>query len=447
MSTETAIRVKRAEKFKPLYELPPGTNIVICIGGRGGMKTYEVSKYAAFQATIKKRRIAVLRDERETIRESILNEIFLRYDTANQHGHFNGLYEKNERGIRDLTTGEMLVFTKGFRASSTQKTANLKSISDVDIAIIEEAEDIRDPIKFNTFADSIRKEDSLIIVVLNTPDINHWLIKRYFTTEQVKDGYYRIIPKEIPGFVCIQTSYLDNPHLPEHIVRQYTDYGNPESHLYDEHYYLTAILGYASTGRRGQILTKAKPISLKDYLALPYREIYGQDFGTASPAGLVGVKIHRNQVFARELNYKPLDTLEIAKLYCRLGFDRSDKIVADSAEPKTIAKLRNGYRGSELADEVFEQYPELSNGFRVVGARKGSDSVEYGIGLLKSMELHIVEESTNFWNEVHNYVYDQDKNGNYTNDPIDDFNHLIDPLRYVVMDAKQGGGGPSDVPG
>ena len=137
----------------------------------------------------------------------------------------------------------------------------------------------------------------------------------------------------------------------------------------------------------------------------------------------------------------------MAKLYCRLGFTKADKIVADSAEPKTIAKLRNGYRGSELADEVFDAYPGLSTGFHVVAARKGTDSVEYSLGILKSMELFIVEESKDFWDEIHSYVYDQDKNGNYTSDPIDDFNHLIDPLRYVVMDAKQGARGPSDVPG
>lgn len=430
------VSIKCNEIFKPLYNLPKGTNIVICIGGRGGAKTYEVSKFAAYSSTIKKKRVAVLRDERETIRESILNEIFLRYDTANQYGHFNGIYEKNERGIRDLQTNEMLVFTKGFRASATNKTANLKSISDVDIAIIEEAEDIRDPVKFNTFADSIRKQGSMIIVVLNTPDINHWIVKRYFNLEQVKDGYYKIVPKKIEGFYCIQTSYKDNPHLPAHIVKQYEDYGNAKSHLFDEHYYLTAILGYASTGRRGQVITRAKPIKLSEYMALPYKEIYGQDFGTASPAGFIGVKIHRNTVYARQINYKPLTTLDIAKMYCQLKFNRADKIVADSAEPKTIAKLKTGYRGYELDEKEFLQYPGLSTGFNVVAAKKGTDSIEYSIGLLNAMNIFIVEESTDFWNEVHNYVYAQDKNGNYTNEPVDGFNHLIDPLRYVIMEEK-----------
>src|SRR5690349_5239646 len=171
----------------------------------------------------------------------------------------------------------MLVFTKGFRASDNTKKANLKSISNIDIAVVEEAEDIRDEEKFNTFADSIRKEGSLIIIILNTPDVQHWIIKRYFNLQQVEDGFYKITPKQIKGFLCIQTSFEDNPYLPAHIIENYNNYGNPESHLYNKYYYMTAIKGYASTGRKGQIFTKFKTIKLADYLKLPFKEYYGQD--------------------------------------------------------------------------------------------------------------------------------------------------------------------------
>jgi phage terminase large subunit len=408
----------------------------VAIGGRGGAKTYEVSKYAAYSSTIKKKRCVVLRDEHNLVRESILNEVLLRFDTANENGALATIYDRLDTGIKDKKSGEMLVFSKGFRASANNKKANLKSISDIDIAIVEEAEDIRDEEKFNTFADSIRKEGSLIIIILNTPDINHWIIKRYFNLVFVEDGFYDIVPKQIEGFLCIKTSYKDNPHLPPHIIRNYENYGNPASHLYNKFYYLTAILGYASTGRKGQVITKAKPIKLAEYLQLPFREVYGLDFGTASPAGIVGVKIDKNNVYARQLNYKPLNTLEIAKFFCSLKLTPVDLIVADSADPKSISKLRNGYQGHELAADEFLKYPGLAVGFNVKGARKGPDSIAHGIDLLDQMNLFIVEESTDFWTEIMSYVYDQDKNGNYTNDPIDDFNHLIDPLRYVVTERK-----------
>lgn len=433
------VRVKDAGPFRLLYNLPKGTNTIICIGGRGGRKTYEVSKYALKSACIDKKRIAVLRDEKETIRESILNEIFLRYDTANQYGHFDGIFEKNERGIRYLENGEMMVFTKGFRASSTQKTASLKSISDVDIAIIEEAEDIRDPVKFNTFADSIRKQNSIIIIVLNTPDINHWIVKRYFDLENIIDehgrgtGYFQLKPKSIKGFVCIQTNFKDNPFLPEHTIEKYESYGKSESSFYDPHYYYTAILGYASSGRRGQIFTKVNRLKLKDYIELPYKEYYGQDFGTNSPAGMVGVKFHKDNVYMRELNYKPMDLVGIGKMYCSLKLTNNDVIIADSAEPHSINKLRNGWKKEELKIEDTEVYPGLTKGFYVLGCVKGPGSVEAGIGLMKSLNLHVVEESVNFWNEIQNYIYAVDRNNNPLDEPIDEYNHLIDPSRYVIM--------------
>lgn len=55
----------------------------------------------------------------------------------------------------------------------------MKSVSNIDIAVIEEAEDLRDEDKFNTFSDSIRKEGSVIIIILNTPDVHHWIVKRF----------------------------------------------------------------------------------------------------------------------------------------------------------------------------------------------------------------------------------------------------------------------------
>jgi PBSX family phage terminase large subunit len=420
------------DDFKILYDLPRDTNIVICIGGRGGAKTYNVSQYVAVQATIKQKRCVILRDERELIRESILNEVLLRYDTANNDGYLDSRYERLSNGIKDKKTGEMLVFTKGFRASDLQKKANLKSISDIDLAIIEEAEDIRDVQKFNTFADSIRKEGSVIIIILNTPDINHWIIKRYFNLEQVEDGFYKIHPKLIKGFICIQTDYTKNPFLPQHIKDNYKGYGDINSHLYDPYYYKTAILGYASTGRKGQILTKVKPIKLADYMALPFKEYYGQDFGTAAPAGMIGVKFDKNNAYCRQINYMPMSVLSIAKLYCQLKLSSNDRIVVDYAEPEW-KKLRDGFLRKDLSQEDIDSYPQLLKGFNVFPCKKG---IDYGISLAKSMNIYAVEESKDLWNEILSRIYAQDKNGNYTNEPEPGYDHLQDPLLYVIVDQR-----------
>jgi PBSX family phage terminase large subunit len=434
INVKTPISPRTGEKpFLQLYHLPVDTNLVILIGGRGGMKTYEASKFVAMAACIKEKRCVILRDEKSLIRESILNEVLMRFDTANSNGALEKQFERLDTGLKNRVTNEMQVFTKGFRASAKEKKANLKSISNIDIAVIEEFEDIRDEEQFFTFSDSIRKEGALVILILNTPDINHFIIKRYFNLELVEDGFFKITPKVLPGFVCIQTGYLDNPHLPKNVIDRYTSYGDSDSNLYNRYYYMTAIQGFASTGRRGQILTKVKPIKLEEYLKLPFTEIYGQDFGTASPAGFVGVKFDKNNCYMREISYVGMNLLDLAKMYCQMGFTQREVIICDSAEPLTIGKLRAGWRRDEISETDAQLYPQLLKGFNVYGVVKAPGSIKAGLDTMDGINLFCVEESKNAWNEIYNYIYAQDMSGQYTGEPIDDFNHLIDPWRYVVQ--------------
>lgn len=421
------------------------------------MKSYEVSKFIAFSSTIKEKRCAILRDEQSKIRQSILNEILLRYDTANKNGQLDRVCRKLETGIKLNRTNNEVVFTMGFKASSNANTAGLKSVSDVDIAVIEEAEDIRDVHKYRKFADGIRKEGYLIVIVLNTADLQHWITKTYFEsvpitfedipepnysllkdviTEKDLEGYFKLTPRKRPGFICIQTSYKDNQWLPETKITEYENYGNPLDTTYDLHHYLTDILGFSSSGRKGQILKKVEKISLKEYLALPFKEIYGQDFGTASPAGLVGVKFNGKNSYCREINYLPMHVKEIGKLYCRLKFNDTDKIIADNAEPDTIEKLKNGWKSKELDGDEISLYPKLLKGFFIEGCDKGTGSVETGISQMLGMNLFAVTESLNLWNEINNWVYDTDKNGNPTDEPAPGFDHLIDGWRYVIKKYK-----------
>lgn len=435
------VEVEVHDKFKILYDPPEGTWIAICIGGRGGMKTYEVSKLAAVKSTSEKKRCVVLRDEHSLIKESILNEIWERYETANGEWRIlDRLFDKNETELKDKKSGKTLIYTKGFRASANKKQANLKGPSDIDIAIMEEMEDLTDGEKFNTFIDGLRKEGCLIIVILNTPDVSHFLIQRFFNTTPVPDhdGYFEIYPKSVPGFICIQTSFEDNKHLPAHIVDRYKSYGDPSSPFYNLHYYLTAIKGYASSGRKGQILKKVKPITLKEYMEIDVPEIYGQDFGTAKPAALIGVKFVGNKSYAREINYEPMNKVELGILYCTLGFGPNDKIVADYADKKTIDALDDGFTLDDCDAETLAKYPQLRRGFFMVRCVKGPDSVKNGLDDMDSMELYAVEESTNLWNEIRVGVWEQNKYGEFTNQPKPGNDHLRDGWMYVIGDRKRG---------
>jgi len=426
------VEVQVNEFFKPLYDVADDTEVIICMGGRGGAKTYEVSKAIAYNATIKQKRVQVLRNEQAHIKESILNEVLLRFDSANEQGAFNGYFERLNNGIKNSSTGGIQVFTKGFRASSSIQSANLKSVSDVDIAVIEEAEDIRDEDKFNSFADSIRKKGSYIIIILNTPDINHWVVKRYFTAEAtVYDGYYQLKPKDIQGVKYIMTNFEDNPYLEPKIVQRYKDYGNPESHLFNMHYYLTAIKGYASTGLKGQIFKNYKTISVQEFNEIDATEVIGLDFGTSSPAGMVLVKMVKSNIYLHELNYQGMSIKEIAFKLSSLNVGKT-LIIADSAEPESVKQLARGV-GDMMSSEEILKYPQAAKGFNIRGCVKGPGSIESGIQLLQSLTIYVTATSSNCFKELQSYCYAVDKNNTPTDKPIDAFNHLIDPTRYVAV--------------
>ena len=99
---------------------------------------------------------------------------------------------------------------------------------------------------------------------------------------------------------------------------------------------------------------------------------------------------------------------------------RKETITADSAEPKSIAELR-------------------SLGLRVRTAVKGPDSIRHGIQFLQGFRMVIHPRCVNFETELSNYTWATDKTGNRLNVPIDEFNHLLDALRYATEKMAAGG--------
>ena len=100
---------------------------------------------------------------------------------------------------------------------------------------------------------------------------------------------------------------------------------------------------------------------------------------------------------------------------------KKEKITADSAEPKSINRLRElGLKG-------------------IRKARKGKDSVNNGIDFLSDYHIIIHPRCVNFLTEISNYTWDTDtKTGKKLNVPIDDFNHLMDAMRYACEDISSG---------
>lgn len=91
----------------------------------------------------------------------------------------------------------------------------------------------------------------------------------------------------------------------------------------------------------------------------------------------------------------------------------NQRIICDSAEPKSIA---------ELQEEGIQAEP----------SRKGKDSVNHGIQLIQNYKIIVHPRCSEFYKEISNYCWSKDKDGKPTNKPDHEFSHGMDSMRYGV---------------
>ena len=139
----------------------------------------------------------------------------------------------------------------------------------------------------------------------------------------------------------------------------------------------------------------------------------GLDWGYSNdPSSLILLYKWNNAYIFDEVFYqKGLLNSEISNLLN--SHDVKTIIYADSAEPKSIAELQ-------------------SYGHQILPVSKGRDSIVYGINLINQNEVYVTSRSKNLINELRNYIWLTDKEGNKMNKPIDAYNHAIDAMRYAL---------------
>jgi phage terminase large subunit len=140
----------------------------------------------------------------------------------------------------------------------------------------------------------------------------------------------------------------------------------------------------------------------------------GLDFGFSSdPAALSRShydRMRKTIYIFEELYERGLTNDELAVKLNKLC-DR-DRIVCDSAEPKSIAELRK-------------------YGTNAVSAVKGKDSVIYGIQWLQQQTIVIDKQCIDAQNEFSQYKWKEDKNGIAMRQPVERNDHIIDATRYA----------------
>ena len=144
---------------------------------------------------------------------------------------------------------------------------------------------------------------------------------------------------------------------------------------------------------------------------------FGLDFGfTNDPSALEEVCLAHGDLWVDERIYETgLTNPMIAQKARNQGISRRDCIIADCAEPKSIAEIK-------------------AEGMWIVPSPKGSDSIVVGLDILRRYKIHFTRRSKGIIANAKAYKWKKDRDGKRTNDPEDKNNHGIDALRYVALD-------------
>lgn len=179
--------------------------------------------------------------------------------------------------------------------------------------------------------------------------------------------------------------------------------------------------GGEATGTGGEVFKNIVRRKITDEEIAHFDRIHrGLDWGYAvDPFAYIVChydKTRRTLYIFYEIYKVELSNRNAAELIKRENTSNSE-IVADSAEPKSIA-------------DMYEY------GLRIIGARKGPDSVKHGIEWLKDLEAIIIdpERCPNTASEFAGYELEQDSNGNFKARYPDRNNHTIDAVRYALED-------------
>lgn len=276
----------------------------------------------------------------------------------------------------------------------------------------EEAFQVMNEDDFNKVDMSIRGElpkgyFKQITLSFNPWSEKHWLKKRFFDAED-------------EDVLAITTNYACNEFLGEDDKKLFEKMKINNPRRYN-------IEGLGNWGiAEGLIYNNFEELDF-DIEEIKKRKniksAFGLDFGyTNDPTAFICllVDLDNMEIFIFDEHYqKAMSNKMIVDMIKYKGYAK-ERIIGDSSEPKSI-------------DDIKKQ-----GIYRIKGARKGKDSILNGIQYIQDFKIYVHPKCENTLIELSNYVWDT-KDGNAINKPIDDYNHLMDALRYSLEDIRLGG--------
>ena len=403
------------EIYHPLYE-DKEKFIILITGGRGSGKSFNASTFIerlTFEMTPVEKIVHQILYTRYTMVSasmSIIPEMMEKIELDGTTKYF----KTTKTDIVNKMTKSRIMF-RGIKTSSGNQTAKLKSIQGITTFVCDEAEEWTSEDEFDKIMLSIRKKgiQNRIIIIMNPCDSNHFIYKKYIekTHKLVEIDGVQVQISTHPNVLHTHTTYFDNlENLSPEFLKEVEDMkvSNPEK-------YGHVVIGRWADVAEGAVFKKWGIV--KEFPQECKKVGIGQDFGfTNDPSAAVRCGIIDNRLYVDELFYET-DMLSSAIANRLKPF--SMKVFADSQDPRLIQEIKN--RGVNI-------YP----------VDKFPGSIKAGIDKIKDMEFFVTERSYNIITELRKYVWDKDKDGNYINEPVDEYNHLMDAIRYYVLGCLLG---------
>lgn len=381
-----------------LHEL---ASLQIYFGGSSSGKSRFLSQRCVLDVLRGGRNYLVCRKVADTLRKSVWNEIKKVIDDFGLGDLF--IIGKSEFVITCIN-GYQILFTGLDDAQKIKSITPAKGVI-TDLWVEEATEISRTDLKELSKRLRGGSDDVVKRIVLSFNPIlrQHWIFKDYFEKVGWTDTQTEYVS---PTLYILKTTYKDNRFLTAQDVTNLEDEADP---------YFYSVYTLGNWGVLGNVIFKNWRVEDLSTMMNEFTNTRsGADFGYADDPAAWGHwhydKMRKRIYFFDEIYETGLSNPEFADRMKDHGIGK-DRVVCDSAEPKSIRELRD-------------------NGINAVPSKKGKDSVNFGIQWLQSIEIIVDVKCINMQNELSQYHWKEDRGGNVIPVPVDRLNHLIDELRY-----------------
>lgn len=380
--------------------------IQIFFGGSSSGKSYFISDRTVID-NINGYNYLVCRNVGNTIKKSVFNQIVKSINNMCLAMFYR--INKSDMTITCTRNGKQILF------AGLDDVEKLKSITPENGVLervwIEEATEIKRE-AFLQLKKRLRGRTDKhkgIILTFNPVLKSHWIYKEFFADcwDESKNTY------SDDRKLIVKTTYKDNNYLTPDDVYEL-------EHEADQYFYNVYTLG--NWGILGNLIYKNwSTADLSGMVHTFDNVVNGLDFGFSNPNALIRAHISEKS-----------KTIYVFQELCKRG-QTYDSLIADVKR-----MCGNGIVTCDNEDSRG-LFMLQTAGIKAVPAKKGADSVLNGITWLSGYKIVIDISCQEFINEIQQYHWQEDKDGNVLEKPVKKKDHLLDALRYAVEQESLAG--------